>query len=209
MNKSANDQPAPPQLSTAQAVEHLNETHKPKPSAAVPIDTAAVLIAALTSIQSLDHKIAELQIQLDQFPALEADLANDRTKPPAEIRAGLTALRDQAFDLKVEQKRLADDRAKILAGAVARFPAGRQLVSAHFNGLYQAEKAKALAAVAPFFVGSTAHAPQMLDHLPSVSLAATHAAYSQERVKGESPEDTLIKFVAVIKECGLHEPQAA
>lgn len=209
MQKSTIDQPAPTQMSTAQAVEHLNETHKPKPAAAVPSNTAAVLVAALESIQSLDHKIAELQIQLDQFPALESDLAADRSKSPAEIRAGLTELRDRASDLNVHQKRLAEDRAKILASAVTRFPAGRQLVSAHFNGLLEAEKAKALAAVAPFFVGSTDHAPNILDRLPSVKLAATLAQYSHHRVAGENPEETLGKFVATFKECGLDQPPTA
>ena len=195
-------------MSTAQSIEHLKAMAKPAPAVQVRKDTAKFLVAALATIQALDGKTAELQTRIDQFPTLEAAIVDDRTKSPADIRAGLTALRDQASDLRIESKRLSEDRAAALAAATARFPEGQQMISAHFNALHEAMKLKALAAVAPFFVGSTAHIPHILEHLPAVEAAKTQAMWCQERVKGESYEEILCKFVETINDCGLIKPSA-
>lgn len=177
-----------------------------KPTAPTPIqpNPAAAILLTGAAIQSLDRQIAELQTKLDELPAQETAIAEDRTKAPAEVRAGLAALQDRASDLKFAQKRLAGDRANTLSGAVALFPQCVQLVANHFSARYETEKQKALTALAPFFEGSTDSPTQALDYLPSLKLAATHAAWCLERVKGENPEDTLGKYVAVIQEFQLH-----
>jgi hypothetical protein len=84
------------------------------------------------------------------------------------------------------------------------------LVSGYFHGLYEAQKAKAVAALAPFFTAGANTTPERVaDELPTVDVARTHALYALQRVKGESPEETLMKFVETIKEFGLDKPQAA
>lgn len=197
-------------MNQAQSNESLREHAKPLPIVAADHRTAALLIAASDTIAALDVKIAELQTQLDELPAQETAVSEDRTKSPADVRAALAVLKDRATDLRLEMKRLEGDKAKAFSEAVALFPKCAPLVAGHFSGLYQAEKSKAVAALAPFFtVGAPITPESIADDLPTVSVARSHAAYALERVKGENPEETFQKYVEVIKEFGLHQPQAA
>ena len=195
-------------MSQAQSLEALRERDKPQPALVIAEDTALRLITALESIQAIDLKITELQSQLDELPAKETAISEDRTKTPAEVRAGVAALKDNASDLKVEQKRLGEDKAKTVSDAARLFPQGRMIVSNYFSRLYENEKQKALTALAPFFVGATAVAEPVLEYLPSVKLAATHAANCHYRVTGGNPEETLAMLAHVITEFGLHKTQA-
>lgn len=198
-----------PPMNQSQSEASLREhaTHKP-----VTGDhrAAAALLAAAATIAGLDAQIAELQSQLDKIPALEAALSEDRTKSPAEVRAGLVGIKDQASDLRFQQKRLLDDKTKAFAEAVALFPKCAPLVAGYFSGLYEAERARAVAAIKPFFTVGAATTPERVaDDLPTVDAARTNALYSLERVKGEDADATFRKYCEVIAEFGMDKPQAS
>jgi hypothetical protein len=187
----------------------MNKTANPLATISAGREDAALLLEKFASKQALDLKIAELQTQLDEIPAQEAAIAADRSKSPADVRAALTVLRDQASNRRFEQKRLGSDRAKVFTEAAALFPQCRLLVGNYFNGLYQAEQAKAVAAVTPFFIVGASITPEsMVAGLPTVSAARTKALNTIERINGESPERTLELLADIIEEFGLHKAQA-
>lgn len=209
MNNASAVNTSPKPMSQAQSLESLR-AHATAPVIVVDYRAAKLLLATAESIQALDVKIASLQSQLDELPAQETAISEDRTKSPADVRVALVALKDHANDLRFEQKRLGADRAEAFAKAVALFPQCELLVQRYFSGLYESEKSKAVTAVAPFFtVGASTTPERIAAELPTVAQAQTHALYARERVKGESPEETLAKYIEVIKEFGLHKPQAA
>lgn len=200
---------SPQPMNQAQSLESLqaHAAHKPVSG---DHNAAASLLAAAKSITGFDSRIAELQSQRDELPAQEAALAADRSKSPAAVRAGLAVIKDRNSDLRFEQNRLEDDKAKTFSEAFALLPKCQPLISGYFNRLYQAQKAKAVSALAPFFaVGATTTPDQVADDLPTVRAAYLCAIYSLERVHGENAEETFQKYCEVIAEFGLDKPQAA
>jgi hypothetical protein len=200
---------SPQPMSTAQSVESLREHAAHKPISGDRQSAAAILAAAKT-ITGLEAQIAEIQVQIDAIPAQEAAIVDDRSKSPADVRAELAVLSDRKSDLRLQQKRLEDDKANKFAEAVALLPQCAPLVAGYFAGIYEAQRAKAVAAVAPFFAPGASVTPESIaDELPTVAQARTNAAYALERVKGENPQEVFRKYVEVITEFGLDKSPAA
>lgn len=170
---------------------------------------AAAFLEAGAAIQSLDLQLAELQAQLDELPARETAVADDRTKTPAAARTELQALRDEKTDLTLALKRLEKDCNDVITKAKTLYLEVYGLLARRLQQLFETERSRAIQAITPFFYHECAASPEhFADELPTVVRAGHRRAGTEGYLKRETWPETLAATCATIKEFQLHETPA-